>query len=225
MFVEDILGTESKIKIIRTLLEINTAFTIENLEGETGLSRGIIHKELKRLKNINIVYKVEKQGKLDFYRINERNRYIQCLMKIFDLEKSQERINKIQLVTWNLLSSLVSKLTSTDYNIKRIILFGSIARGTSTIHSDIDLIIITEDDWTGMPEEIYHIVKDIQKKTKREINIDYIHEKEYIKNKLDLVREVRREGIILFTKDSEEIRGMGMRSSHWAGKPGYLDYY
>jgi len=199
MFIENILGTESKVKIIRTLLEINTAFTMEDLEKETGLSRGIIHRELKNLVYNGIVLKVEKQGKLGYYRIHLENQYVQVLTTLFNLEEKIERKGKIPLVTWNMLASLVSKIISQRFDIYEIILYGSEARGTASIHSDIDIMIVPEEDWLGLPEEIYQIVKEIQKKSGREINVDYMPRKTYESGGTAMINETKRDGIVLYT--------------------------
>ena len=47
--------------------------------------------------------------------------------------------------TREVISKIVEKITK-DYNPKKIILFGSYAKGIQTRHSDIDLLIISEDD-------------------------------------------------------------------------------
>lgn len=195
MFIENILGTESKIKILRTLLEINTAFTLEELENETNLSRGIIHREIKRLEKDSIIQKVEKKGKLGFYKINLNNNYSQLLAKLFDLEKLQERQNKIPLVIWNLLSLIVNKIIANNLKIKKIILYGSTARGTSTIHSDIDLFIVTSNDFKETSRLSSIIGGFIEK---RKININVITEDKFNKDKTDLIREIKKEGVILY---------------------------
>ena len=195
MFIENILGTESKIKIIRTLLEINTAFTLEDLEQETLLSRGIIHREIKRLEKDNIIQKVEKKGKLGFYKINLNNNYSQLLAKLFDLEKLQERQNKIPLVTWNLLSLIVNKIIANNLKIKKIILYGSVARGTSTIHSDIDLLIVAKNYFKELLK-LSDIIEGFIEK--RKINIDIIAEDKFNKDKTDLIREIKKEGVVLY---------------------------
>ena len=163
MFIENIIGTESKVKIIRTLLEINTGFTLTDLEKETGLSRGIIHKEVKRLLQLHVIIEVQKQGKLTFYKINLENQYVQILAKLFDLEKLQERKNKTPLPTWNFLSLITNKLLTKNLPIKHIVLYGSTARGTSTIHSDIDLLIITQDGFKKR-EIIQKVINEERKK-------------------------------------------------------------
>ncbi|MCD4759894.1 nucleotidyltransferase domain-containing protein [archaeon] len=193
MFIENILGTESKVKLIRTLLEVNTAFTMEDLEKETGLSRGIIHRELNRLVDNIIALKVEKQGKLGYYKINFDNQYVQILTKLFELENAKERKNKIPVVTWNLLALITSKIISNNLEVSKLILFGSVARGTSTIRSDIDLMITGEFNRAKLKE----LIEEIQKKTKRKINISYITEKEY-NGGTALTTEIKREGIILY---------------------------
>lgn len=140
MFIENILGTESKIKILRSLLEINTGFTIEELEKETGLSRGIIHRELRRLEKSKIIQQVEKKGKLGYYKIDLNNQYSQLLAKLFEIEKLQEKMKK-------------------------------------------------------------------KRKINREMNVITMKKSKFNKDKTDLIREVKREGILLYGKEELFILG------------------
>ena len=200
MFIENILGTESKIKILRSLLEINTGFTIEELEKETGLSRGIIHRELRRLEKSKIIQQVEKKGKLGYYKIDLNNQYSQLLAKLFEIEKLQERKNKIPLITWNVLASITSKIITNKFKIDKMMVYGSIARGTSTIHSDIDLFIIVEDDFKEA-KELNELIDEEEKKINREINVISMAKSKFSKDKTDLIREVKREGILLYGRE------------------------
>jgi len=207
MFIENILGTESKVKIIRTLLDINTAFTLENLEKETGLSRGIIHREVKRLEKVNIIEKVEKQGKLGFYKINLDNSYVHSLANIFDLEKMKERRNKIPVQTWNILESLVNSIISSKIDVGMIILFGSVARGTSTLKSDIDILVVQKGKIERKKdlkegEILNNIIEKMSEVLKRKVNIISMFTMEYMHKKTDLIKEIKREGIILYGRES-----------------------
>jgi len=215
MFIENILGTESKVKILRTLLEINTAFTLKDLEKETGLSRGIIHREIKRLEKIDIIEKVEKQGKLSFYKINLNNSYAHILAKIFDLEKIKERRNKIPVKTWNILESLINSIISNKINIDMIILFGSVARGTSTLKSDIDLLVVIEGKLKGKEvlnegEILDEIIEKMSEALKRKINIITMLTREYMNKKTDLIKEIKKEGIVLYGREQSLFNNKGL---------------
>src|SRR3989338_7544269 len=143
MFIETLFGTSSSVKILRTLSEIPTAFTIEELQKETGLSRGIVHKTIKRLLNEGVIVEIESKGKLRTFRLNVNHGYYTRLTGLFLFEKQVYRRNVVLLNVWNNLESLVSSITTKKLDVSYIYLFGSHSRGTAAVTSDIDLFIVT----------------------------------------------------------------------------------
>ncbi len=142
MFIENVLGTSSKVKILRTLIEVSTGFTLLELQKETGLSRGIVHKAIREFVRRGIIIKIKSLGKQKAYRISIEHQYYAQLINLFQTEKQTDRRNVVILAVWNILESLVSTITDKNSNIHSIKLFGSHARGTAAITSDIDLLIL-----------------------------------------------------------------------------------
>ncbi len=208
MFVEDIVGSESKVKILRTLIEINSSLSLEDLEKETKISRGILHREVKKLENNKIIIGIRAKGKLKHYRINVYNEYSFLFIKLFDVEKIQERKNKILLSTWNLLHLLVKKIyLSGKIELKGAILFGSTARGTASLYSDIDILILISNN--GNTNKLHKIANEIQKKIKNKINLNIMTIDEYNndqKIKTSFIMEVNKDGIDLYNYFIENTR-------------------
>lgn len=171
MFLENIIGTSSKVKILRTLSDINTGFSIKELENETGLSRGILHREVTRLKNEGVLLEIKSKGKLKAYRLNLDNQYSQLISKLVDLEKVRNRQNKVILRTWNILESIVDFIVNKKINVVSIMLFGSQARGAATVTSDIDLLFIMKDKNKKDEDLIYGVCSHYSKKMDVKINL------------------------------------------------------
>lgn len=142
MFIENVLGTSSKVKILRTLIEVSTGFTLLELQKETGLSRGIVHKDIREFVRRGIIKEIKSLGKQKAYRISIEHPYYAQLINLFQTEKQTDRRNVVILAVWNILESLVSTITDKNSNIHSIKLFGSHARGTAAITSDIDVLIL-----------------------------------------------------------------------------------
>ena len=200
MFIEDILGTESKIKILRTLAETNSSLSLEDLEKETKISRGILHKEVKRLETNKMIIGIKGRGKLKFYRLNLDNEYCSLIVRTFETEKIKERKNKILLATWNLLQ-LITKGISLEYKekIRALILFGSTARGTSSLYSDIDLLAIISID--ARRDKLQDIIDNVQSKIKNKINLNVMTVDEFKEaqdKKTTFVMEINKDGIDLY---------------------------
>jgi predicted nucleotidyltransferase len=94
-------------------------------------------------------------------------------------------------------------------NIRKVILFGSYAVGTPGPDSDIDLLVVTDDD--SLPQsfeenmEHYHRVSSMLREVKKRIAIDLIvhtkpvHE-EFIRRGGMFAREITEHGEVLYEK-------------------------
>ena len=103
-------------------------------------------------------------------------------MKEIDLNKYQflEKLKRIQI-------------------IKRIILFGSRARGDSRLRSDIDLAI----DCPGANDNDWHHILDIVEQADTLLNIDCVRFDTLLETD-PLKRSIERDGINLYKKDAHE---------------------
>lgn len=177
MFLETIIGSPVKVKVLRVLLETKTAYSLADMEKLSGLSIGAVHKVVTLLIKENIVQFKKGQGKQRYYQINLDNKYSNSISVIFDYERNERR--NIPLHIWNVLETLCSNLKSEFKKIKDIILYGSMARGEFRIHSDIDLLIITENDFEE-EAEVRKMCKgtNIKRKIKNDVKPTFVTQKE-----------------------------------------------
>ena len=195
MFIETVIGSPAKVKILRLLLETKIAYSMEDIRKMTGLSIGVIHKTLHSVAKENLVVLKKGEGKKRFYQANLDNKYAAKLSAVFEDEKNERR--GIPLYIWNRLESICSELVTKVNDMKEIILFGSLARGELRINSDIDLFILTGDDFK---DEIK--ARAICKKTdlKNNINPIFVTEKEWALHqtkKSEFYESILKEGITL----------------------------
>lgn len=203
MFVENLLGASSKVKILRTLAEVAAGFTLSELENETGLSRGIVHKEIKKLAKEGVVIEVASKGKLKAYRINVNHPYYSGLVSLFGQEKLFGRKNVIILPVWNMLEALTSHLIESDKksNIAAIKLFGSHARGTSATTSDIDLLVVLNEKNPAQETDVLETCERYGNKINAKINTVFMTTdsyKEESARKTALIDQINRGGIDLY---------------------------
>ena len=111
-------------------------FFSKEIAEKLNISLGGTHNVLKRLTEEKITT-IEKRGNMKFYQIDYENPIVKQLKTALIVEELSLLVNKIK------------------QKCKKIILFGSTARGEQTANSDIDLFILTHD-----PEDIK---KDIAK--------------------------------------------------------------
>lgn len=192
MFTENIFGSKTKVKILRVLSELRTAYSLKSLVEETGLSLSISHKAAEELVEESVLTKLKGTRKERLYKFNSDSDFAFAIFEIFKIEKTKQRRDVILLKTWNILENL---LTKTKEDINLLILFGSQAKGNATLRSDIDLLIIPKDDDTNLLE----IIKNIDKK----INPIFLNMKTFkanIKDKTPLYNNFKKDSVILFIR-------------------------
>jgi len=195
MFVEQLLGNSSKIKILRTLVEKNSAMSLYDLVKGTGLSIGIIHRELCGFKRVGIVFEALKEKKQVFYRINQDSRHYRLLKTIFSEEKEVDRADRVYLTVWNTIEILVRKLVKKFKGIREIFLFGSMATGSARYGSDIDIFVVVNRE---EQKAILTEARKINRKINNKINISFSTEGEFKRSSFPLVGEVKKGGIRLW---------------------------
>ncbi len=157
MFVENIIGAKAKVKIIRVLSESRSAFRLDNIKNETGLSIGIVHKAVEDLVEEGVLVKMRGTGKERLFKFNADCSFAAPLFDLFRIEKTRQRREVVLLHTWNILEKIVSRLKG---KADIIALFGSQARGDATLRSDIDLLIIPKDS----QEQVFKVLEEVKLK-------------------------------------------------------------
>lgn len=103
---------------------------------------------------------------------------------------------------------IVSRLAQGG-NIRKVIVFGSHAAGAPGPDSDIDLVVVTDDDVTPMSfdesMEIYHRVSSMLREIKKRMPVDLIvHTKpmhyEFIPQGSMFAKEIEEHGEVLYEK-------------------------
>lgn len=193
MLIEPLLGYKSTWRILELLFETPKKL-ISRVElfkytklGNSPLSRG-----LNRLVKAGIII-LEKKGKKEFYYIDEKNEYAVLLMELWKKENKSMRNLSYDLKL--VLSEFMRSLNDSCSTIDKVILFGSQAKGTASVNSDIDLAVIFSKD-LNQEIEVTKIVHKLEKQFKVKIQVHYFTTKIFsVKTKL--VTEIKNDGIRL----------------------------
>ncbi len=186
MFIETILGSRTKVKILRVLSEARTAYGLKNLKEETALSLGITHKAAEELAEENILIKIKGTGKERLYKFNSHSELAGPIFELFKTEKTRQRKEVIFLHTWSILENFVAK---NKERTNLILLFGSVARGDATLRSDIDVLVIPKSN------------KDKIEKTNTKISptiLNLTSFNEEAKNNTLFYRNLKKDALILY---------------------------
>lgn len=188
MFIENILGSTSKIKILRLFFEYpNRTFLTREIFEDTKVGVGYGLKCMKLLLLSDLI-KMKKVGNQKRYSLNKEHKFYPVLNEIF----SNERKNypNISFFHRGIIAEIIEKLHN-----ETVILFGSIAAGTATPQSDIDILIVTERE-----HEVREKIKIIEKKSSVSIQgIILSREKlrENIEKKTRIIKNIAKEKIFL----------------------------
>lgn len=124
MFI--MMNKKSPITILKYLIELNNEAHMREIARKTYLSLGFVSRVLNELSKEELIL-LNKKGRMKFYCINTNNPLIKQL--------------KVMLT----ISSIMPILKEIKEHARRIILFGSAARGEDLPDSDIDLFVLTND--------------------------------------------------------------------------------
>lgn len=188
----DLLSSRTKAKIVQFLLTHEASMSEREIASILEVSHMSVNRIMRELADMNFVHFVT-AGKAHLWRVNRKSYAFTILSEVIkgsDIRDSFEELKR------TILKHLPKTL------IRKVVLFGSIARGSEQANSDIDVFIL---------------VKDMQSKEKIEASIDklsnacielygnrlapYVLTEREMKNKknLKIISEINR-GIQIFPK-------------------------
>jgi predicted nucleotidyltransferase len=139
-----ILTTVYKREVLKELLDNpEYSFTVNEITKEVSGSYNSVKNFLRDLEDFNIA-RFNKKGNTYLVKYNQGSRYHEVIKDLFRADRQP-------------LEDAAKKFASKLYednssSIRSIILFGSVARGTAEADSDIDILVITEEENAGIDE-------------------------------------------------------------------------
>ncbi|MEJ5226975.1 nucleotidyltransferase domain-containing protein [Thermodesulfovibrio sp.] len=116
--------------------------------------------------------------------------------------KRNNKLRHLHYFEEKFLNELIEKIRISYPLIKKIILYGSKARGDFTEESDIDLLFITEKPLDKKEKyEIFDLLSGIELKYNVLGSALFINEKELIEKERSLFREIKKDGITLWLRE------------------------
>lgn len=200
MLLDICLGTRSAWKILLLMSESpGKMLTRKEIQEHTKIGNKALVKFLLILEKFDIL-QTSKTGRKHFYKLNMQNIFTKSIVELIKVE--QKQLNAVYFSHLFVLREFIYELTNFDFaNIKKVVLFGSVAKHTAQVDSDIDITIISA---KKIPpgEQLLHtdLVDRLEKRFGKEIQIHYFTEEEFEKlrkagNKL--VNEIANDGLVL----------------------------
>lgn len=187
--IDNILGNKTCMRALRLLSRsLNKFFTIKEIQENTSLGFGNLFQAIKTLEYHDLI--IRKDSKVKKYKLNYQNSLNNQLIKLF--EEENKIFQNIDLSLLKILADFESEIIKT-INVEKIILFGSVARGTYDDKSDIDLAIINKTNTRTNKLKLTGIAK----KYPREIQLHFFTIKEFNESKEPLIKNIKKEGVFL----------------------------
>lgn len=195
MMIETALGYKSSWRILELLSETPTKpVSRTDIKHYTQLGNEAVNSALRRLTLMNLLVK-EKRGKKETYYLDLSNGFSRHILEILRAERAQ--LKNIPFDTLLILNEFTRKLIEKTNFASRLFLFGSVAKGTARVNSDIDIALIVSKKDTGQELAVTQIFDSLSMQFKRKIQAHYFTEEEFASSKSALLEDIRSEGIEL----------------------------
>lgn len=188
------MGSEKRRKIVRALLNHpEKDWSVSELEKFTGVPHATVWRTVLDMENAKILRSRLLGKKTKLFNLIDGSPYLPALKsavaaEIFPLRDVAEEFAR-----------KVSKLTA----VGSCILYGSVARGSATLESDIDVLVLVKKSTKASKAQITKIASDVSHHTGRSIVPTVLPDAEFdemVKTKHEFATVVKKEGIVLFRR-------------------------
>jgi len=188
--ISNLLSYKSNIKIVKLFsLAPGKGLSRKTIKEFTKLSNIAIDNSLRRLVMEGILTKEKR-----IFRLNLSSEKTQSILNV--LKKEQQLLREIPYSIWLILFDLSSAIIEKT-EFKKIILFGSYAKHIASATSDIDIALISKKKDTKQEFKAEEVTDGLEKKYKKKIQLHYFSIDEFEKGKLEIVKEIKKEGILI----------------------------
>ncbi len=150
---EEIITSKTKMKIVKFLLSHEAAMSEREIASVLNVSHMSINRIMKELANINFVNYVA-IGKAHLWKVNRKSYAFKVLSQLI------KDLSNINLPLEDLKKTILENVAGS--NIKKVVLFGSVAKGLERENSDIDVFILVKN--MKVKKEIEPFVEELSNK-------------------------------------------------------------
>lgn len=127
---------DKRLKIFKNLLDRpNRDWNITDISEASGVSQPTTTRIVREMEDEKII-STRKKGNMKFVEL-EKRRHVKELVNVFNEEHRPMRETAVDFV---------KELEEDIPEVKKCLLFGSVARGTADLESDIDILVLVEEE-------------------------------------------------------------------------------
>lgn len=195
MMLETALGYKSSWRILELLSETPTKpVSRTDIKNYTQLGNEAVNSALRRLTLVNMLVK-ERRGKKETYYLDLSNEFSKSLLGLLRAERAH--LKNISFDTLLILSEFTRRLLEKTAFAGRLFLFGSVAKGTARVNSDIDIALVVSKKDAAQELTVTQIIDSLSMQFKRKVQAHYFTEDEFVSSKSPLLEDIRNDGIEL----------------------------
>jgi predicted nucleotidyltransferase len=199
--IEEIFGQESKIKILRSLVLTAAPLTGRQIASLSGIHLNSCQRALQQLVDAGFV-SLQKVGRSNLYTLKDKNTFtLSYIIPLFRSEKD--------FLAKKVLSPLQNKIKQIPI-VLSMSLFGSVASGSETPDSDIDICVVLRDQTrlSNIKKSFLKIAAEIMAQTGNKLS-PYFITASNLKNKYlrkdKLTENIVKNGITFYGKPIKEL--------------------
>ena len=189
-YLEELVGTKSDVKILRTLCKYPTKeFSESELARVVGVGQKTVNRAMPKYVSYGIV-SARTIGRANVYSLNSGHYIVEQLSALFQVEEGAKPE----------LKHLLENAFAGDKAVISLAIFGSVARGKEEPTSDIDVFVITKDK-DGAWEKL-RVVEEMAMKKFGNVLSGYILTPEEFKQKrgTQTIKEIVTHGKLIVGK-------------------------
>lgn len=153
--LSSVLFNQKRMKVLELLINNpEKEFTLSEIVELSGVSKPTVTEFIDKIYRLGVVER-KKHGNAYLISLNRGSSYLEHLEKILELDSKPllEAANELK-------EDLVEEL---EAEIVSVILYGSVARKTPKLDSDIDLLVVVEDQKSSVQNRLRGISKNLGK--------------------------------------------------------------
>ena len=197
MISETILGYKASWRILELLAETPTKPVARaEIKMQTKLGNEAVNTALKRLLLADVLVQ-EKNKKKELYYLNLSNPFAE---KIIDFIKCERfHLKNISYSILIALADFIRQVLEKTNFVQSCILFGSVAKGTARVDSDIDIALLVDKKDIAQEVIVTSICENVEKMFNKKIQVHYFTRQEFSDNthNTQLISEIKNDGINL----------------------------
>jgi predicted nucleotidyltransferase len=140
MYLEFLLGSEARVKILRTLFqEALPQMDAAALSRETGKSRAGVHRALHQILSTGLLV-ANRRRRTTYYAVDPDHPWSRPLAEVFRAERTYGNVPHLFPTYWNHLEAVVAQLAGHD-GVAFVLLYGSLTRSPVRPNADVDLLV------------------------------------------------------------------------------------